>query len=90
MSWPQCCCSRADVFVCDCGLKQGQYPDSRPHMTPEEAICIADKAGVGRLVLTHFGCTRYTSSEARLELLDLPERLSGELLVAYDGMRLLL
>lgn len=80
----------ADVFVCDCGLKRGQNLNSHSHMTPEEALCVADKAGVGRLVVTHFGCTRYTSSKARLELLNLSTKLSGELLVAYDGMRLVL
>lgn len=80
----------ANVFVCDCGLKRGQNSDSHSHMTPEEALYVADKAGVDRLVLTHFGCTRYTSNEERLELLDLSERLLGELLIAYDGMNLLL
>ena len=79
-----------DVLVCDCGLKRGQYSNLHSHMTPEEALCVADKMGVGRLVLTHFGCTRYTSSEERLKLLNLSERLSGELLIAHDGMRLLL
>jgi len=77
----------ADVFVCDCGLKQGQRTDSRTtHLTPEEAVCIANKARVGSLVLTHFGCTRYTSAEARLELLYLSKSVFGKLLIARDGM----
>ncbi len=82
--------AEADVFVCDCGLKPGESSDCRLHMTPEEALCIAAQAGVGRLVLTHFGCTRYTSTEARLELLALSEGCSVELVVAHDGMRLVL
>ena len=59
-------------------------------MTPEEALCLANKAGVRRLVLTHFGCTRYTSNEERLKLLNFSEKLSGELLIAHDGMILVL
>lgn len=80
----------SDVFVCDSGLQRGQQSNDRGHMDPEDAIRIAEDSGVRRLVLTHFGCTRYTTIFERLNLLELSEMLSGELLIAYDGMRIVL
>lgn len=80
----------ADIFVCECGLKQGQCSEQRNHLTPEEGISVAAKARVGCLVLTHFGYTRYASMEERTRLLCLSDRLPAELLIAYDGMRLTL
>ncbi len=45
----------ADVVVAEATLKSAQYDDPRRgHLTPEEALEMADRAGAGQAVLVHF------------------------------------
>lgn len=82
--------SNAEILVCDCSVKNEIQKNEHFHMTPNEAMSLAECAEVKRLVLTHFGCTKYICCEDRLELLKLSNRFSGELLIANDGMRIIL
>lgn len=45
----------ADVLMLDCGLFASEKKDDNvPHLTAEECGIVANRAGVGRLLLTHF------------------------------------
>jgi ribonuclease BN (tRNA processing enzyme) len=70
-------------------LIECSFPDDSPvpgHLTPHGVARIASEAGVGRVVLTHV----YPAAEA----LDLPREVGrgygGEVVVAYDGLRLVI
>jgi len=78
----------ADVFVCDCGFMFDEAIDKRVHLTPEEALSVAKESNVSRIVLTHFGCTRYNSNEDRLALLECLGADFGEVVIAVDGLRM--
>ncbi|WP_026893704.1 MBL fold metallo-hydrolase [Clostridiisalibacter paucivorans] len=43
-----------DLFLCEAGVLSRDKTDDIPHLTPSEAGMIAAKAGVKRLILTHF------------------------------------
>jgi ribonuclease BN (tRNA processing enzyme) len=44
----------ADLFVCEATLEQGEDEgDERGHLSADEAITAAGRAGAKRLVLTH-------------------------------------
>jgi ribonuclease BN (tRNA processing enzyme) len=43
----------ADLFVCEAALAQPREPKMRGHLSAEEALDAAERAGVKRLVLTH-------------------------------------
>jgi ribonuclease BN (tRNA processing enzyme) len=45
----------ADVVVAEATLTSAEFDDPRRgHLTPEEALDMADRAGAGKVVLVHF------------------------------------
>jgi ribonuclease BN (tRNA processing enzyme) len=78
----------ADLLITECGLKSGEESPDWPHLNPESAIGIAQKAKAKRLALTHFGAEVYSTVADRRAV---QERFSREfpgLVAAMDNMTL--
>jgi len=76
----------ADLLITECGLKPGDSSPDWPHLNPQDAIGIAQKAGAKRLALIHFGAEVYKTLEDRKAVLDQFEHLSPGLIVATDDL----
>jgi len=77
----------ADLLMAECSLRPGERNPVWPHLNPEDAVEIAQKAGARRLALVHFDANRYRSIQERLQILDLISDF-GDLIVTRDGMEL--
>jgi len=76
----------ADLLVAECSLKPGQSSPGWPHLNPEDAIGIANRAGAKMLALTHFGAEVYRTLEEREQV---QEHFSVDfpgLIAATDGL----
>jgi ribonuclease BN (tRNA processing enzyme) len=71
----------ADILISECSFPEPR--DGVPHLSVDDVARLAERAGVGRLVVTHF---YFRFEEAKLK-----ERLSrgysGEISIAADGLR---
>jgi ribonuclease BN (tRNA processing enzyme) len=78
---------KSELFLCECTLGLGE-PDAPPrgHSTAAEAGTMAEQAGTGRLMLTHYG-SDYAAGELETEA---SSRFSGPCAVADDGMELII
>ncbi len=74
----------ADLLITECGLKPGDSSPEWPHLNPQDAITIAQKAGAKRLALLHFGAEVYKTLEERKALKDQFKHLSPWLIVTND------
>lgn len=71
-----------DLFVCEATfLTTDELPRERGHLTAAEAGAIANRAGVGRLILTHF--LRGANDERRRA--EAAAAFGGEVLLAEEG-----
>ncbi|HWQ19210.1 MAG TPA: MBL fold metallo-hydrolase [Methanotrichaceae archaeon] len=77
----------ADLLMAECSLRPGERNPMWPHLNPEDAVEIAQKAGAKRLALVHFDANRYRSIQERLWIQDLMSDFH-DLIVAVDGMAL--
>ena len=71
----------ADLFICECAFPDGQAVEG--HLTPSSAGRVAARAGVGRLLLTHF----YPSLDPEAARSGAAVEFSGPIRAAYDGLR---
>lgn len=69
----------SDLFLCECSLDDELAVEH--HLTPSSAGRVAEEAGVGRLVLTHF----YPDLEPQAAAAGAAEHFSGEICLAADG-----
>lgn len=47
-------CNQADLLICDAtNFKGSNHSSGRGHMSPQEAICLAEQAQVKRVILSH-------------------------------------
>ena len=76
----------ADLLITECGLKPGQVSPEWPHLNPQDAIGIAQKAGAKRLALMDFGAEVYRTLEERMEVQKLFEKEFPRLLVTTDDL----
>jgi len=76
----------ADLLITECGLKPGARSPDWPHLNPQDAIGIAQKAGAKRLALVHFGAEVYRTLEERRAVQEEFEDLSPGLIVATDDL----
>jgi ribonuclease BN (tRNA processing enzyme) len=72
----------ADLLVLECSFAEG-HPDSG-HLTPSKAAIMASRAGVPRLLLTHF----YPEADGADLITPARRHYDGELLLAADGLAL--
>lgn len=47
----------ADLFLCEADIDRNRSSERQVHLTPEDAGAIAERAGVGELLVTHVGPT---------------------------------
>jgi ribonuclease BN (tRNA processing enzyme) len=78
----------ADLLIAECSLKRGQRSQEWPHLNPEDAVAIANEAGVKKLALVHFNAEVYESLEERIELQEDMRMIFKDLVVSFDNMRL--
>lgn len=72
-----------DLLIVEATLADpGEDDEERGHLTAEEALAIADRAGAGRVLLTHFASTR------RAALARLARGAGRPVLLARPGLRL--
>jgi len=76
----------ADLLITECGLKPGDSSPDWPHLNPQDAIGIAERANASRLALLHFGAEVYKTLEERKTIQDQFEHLSPGLIVATDDL----
>jgi ribonuclease BN (tRNA processing enzyme) len=72
------------LFICEAALGLGSERGERGHSSAEEAGEMAARAGVGRLVLTHYPAEY--APEALVEAAE--RRFRGPVEAAYDGMEI--
>jgi ribonuclease BN (tRNA processing enzyme) len=76
----------ADLLITECGLKPGDSSPDWPHLNPQDAIGIAQRAKAKRLALIHFGAEVYKTLEDRQAVQGLFGPLSPGLIVATDDL----
>jgi ribonuclease BN (tRNA processing enzyme) len=69
-----------DILICECSMPEGRKIPG--HLVPSEAGLMAQKAGVGKLVLTHF----YPPCEEADVVAQAAAAFSGEIVKARDLM----
>jgi ribonuclease BN (tRNA processing enzyme) len=72
----------ASLLVLECSFPEGHPAEG--HLTPSRAALMASRAGVPRLLLTHF----YPEAEGADLLSPARQHYAGELLLAVDGLTL--
>jgi ribonuclease BN (tRNA processing enzyme) len=76
----------ADLLITECGLKPGVVSELWPHLNPQDAIGIAQRAHAKRLALMHFGAEVYKTLGDRTALQEqFGEEFPG-LVVATDDL----
>lgn len=76
----------ADLLISECGLKPGTSSPDWPHLNPQDAIGIAQKAGAKRLALMHFGAEVYKTLEERKAVQEKFGKVCYGLVVATDDL----
>jgi ribonuclease BN (tRNA processing enzyme) len=76
----------ADLLITECSLKPGGVSADWPHLNPQDAIGIAQRAGAKRLALMHFGAEVYKTLDERTAVQDEFETIFPGLTVATDGL----
>ena len=79
---------KADILVTECSLKAGQDIDSWPHLNPEDAVELVERAKVKKLVLTHFDANVYRSLKERKQALEHAKKLFSNVVIATDGVQI--
>jgi ribonuclease BN (tRNA processing enzyme) len=76
----------ADLLITECSLKPGEVSTDWPHLNPQDAIGIAQKAKAKRLALVHFGAEVYKTLDERRAVQDEFGKISPGLIAATDEL----
>ena len=76
----------SDLFITECSLKPGEESPGWPHLNPQDAIGIAQRAHAKRLALVHFGAEVYKTLDERVTVQDEFTAISPGLIAATDGL----
>ncbi|MCX6691816.1 MAG: ribonuclease Z [Methanoregula sp.] len=76
----------ADLLITECALKPGEVSTDWPHLNPQDAVGIAQRAGAKRLALMHFGAEVYRTLDERTAVQDEFETIFPGLIVTTDGL----
>lgn len=76
----------ADLLITECALKPGEESSGWPHLNPQDAIGIAQKAKTKRLALVHFGAEVYKTVEERKAIEEEFTKISPGLIAATDDL----
>ena len=84
--------SGADLVIAECGALPGTVigKTSAPHMEPEICAQLAVEAGVGQMVLTHFGAGAYTSIAQRMNAVASARSIFPNLITGVDNLEIVL
>lgn len=81
----------ADLVIAECGALPGTVKGKpAPHMEPEICAELAVEAGVGRMVLTHFGAGAYTSIAQRMNAVAPARSIFPNLITGVDNLEIIL
>lgn len=78
----------ADLVICECSLKSGEYREDWPHLNPETAANIANQAGAGMLALTHFNPHLFPTLTDRKAAEEEAKRIFANSFITVDDMAL--
>jgi ribonuclease BN (tRNA processing enzyme) len=78
----------ADLLILECSFKPGQIEWGWPHLKPEDAATVAEKADVKELVLTHFDASIYESFEDRKRAAATAKKIFRKTSVAFDDLEI--
>jgi ribonuclease BN (tRNA processing enzyme) len=76
----------ADLLITECALKPGEDSPGWPHLNPQDAIGIAERAKAKRLALMHFGAEVYKTVEERRAVQEEFGKISPGLIAATDDL----
>ena len=76
----------ADLFITECSLKPGEESPGWPHLNPQDAIGIAQRAQAKRLALVHFGAEVYKTLDERAAVQEEFGKVFPGLIAATDGL----
>lgn len=82
--------SGADLVIAECGALPGTVSGKAPHMEPSICAQLAVEAGVGKMVLTHFGAGAYTSIAQRMKAVDQARSIFPNLITGVDYLEIVL
>lgn len=74
-----------DLLITECSYLPGQNNPQWPHLNPQMAIQMAEKAGARQLALVHFAGDLYTSLDQRLTIRDIGPAFS-KVIIGQDDM----
>jgi ribonuclease BN (tRNA processing enzyme) len=80
----------ADLVICECSLRSGQYNKVWPHLNPELAARIANEARAKSLALIHFNPHLYPSLEERKIAEQEAKKVFGNTFLASDDLEILI
>ncbi len=78
----------ADLLITECSFRIGEHYKNMPHLNPETAAKIGQKAKVKKLALTHFDAYRYQTLEERKEAEECAKNIFENTFVATDNMKI--
>lgn len=76
----------ADILLHECSMSPGESSFEWGHSNPSEAAEVAKKAGVKKLILTHFAASSYTSLGKRKAGKRAAKKIFSNTVVAKDGL----
>lgn len=74
----------ADLLITECSLRKGQSNPAWPHLNPEDAARLADRAKAKKLALTHFDADAYRSKDEREKI----KKDHPDIVIASDRLTL--
>lgn len=75
----------ADVLITECSWLPGEKHEGWTHLNPQDAAGLAQKANTGKLILTHFDASRYTSLGKRKQAQRVARKIFKNTFVARDN-----
>ncbi len=78
----------ADLLIAECSFKSGQSDANWPHLNPEDAAQIANKANARKLALLHFDANIYRTLEERKEAQEKAREIFNNTFAAMDNMEI--
>ncbi|MBU2530716.1 MAG: ribonuclease Z [Elusimicrobia bacterium] len=76
----------ADLLISECSYRLGEKKPDWPHLNPELAASLAKKAGVKKLLLTHFAADKYLTLKDRVTAEKSAKKIFKNSLAAKDTM----
>jgi len=80
----------ADLLITECSLKESSPDSLWPHLSPEDAVKIAEESGAKKLALTHFDANTYHSLEERDLIKTILNGRYKNILVAHDDTEIII